>query len=82
MRQALGAPETLQWIGKADWIGKNRAALVDFLEDNIRLRKWLYNPSNREQVLATLSKVTKRPAKNYASWAFTNKDSYRRPNFH
>ena len=80
MRQALGATETLQWIGKADWIGKNRAALVDFLEDNIRLRKWLYNPSNRGQVLATLSKVTKRPAKNYASWAFTKKDSYREPN--
>jgi len=80
MREALGATETLQWIGKADWIGKNRAALVDFLEDNIRLRKWLYNPSNRGQVLATLSKVTKRPAKNYASWAFTKKDSYREPN--
>ncbi|MGB0630901.1 MAG: ABC transporter substrate-binding protein, partial [Alphaproteobacteria bacterium] len=80
MRQALGATETLQWIGKADWIGKNRAALVDFLADNIRLRKWLYDPASREQVLATLSKVTKRPAKNYASWAFTNQDNYRDPN--
>ena len=80
MREALGATETLQWIGKAKWIAKNRAALVDFLEDNIRLRKWLYDPKNRKEVMATLSKVTKRPAKNYASWAFTNTDSYRDPN--
>lgn len=80
MRDALGATETLQWIGRADWIKKNRAAIVDFMADNIRLRKWLYAPGSREQVLATLSKVTKRPAKNYASWAFTKTDNYREPN--
>ena len=80
MRDALGATETLQWIGRADWIKKNRAALVDFMADNIRFRKWLYDPKSREQVLATLSKITKRPAKNYASWAFTKTDNYREPN--
>ena len=80
MREALGATETLQWIGKADWVKKNRAAVVDFLADNIRFRKWLYDPKNREQALAIIAKVTKRPAKNYASWVFTNKDNYREPN--
>ena len=80
MRDALGATETLQWIGRADWVKKNRAAIVDFMADNIRLRNWLYDPQSREQVLATLSKVTKRPAKNYASWAFTKSDNYREPN--
>lgn len=79
MRDALGATETLQWIGKADWIEKNRSAVVDFLADNIRFRKWLHDPKSREQVLETVSKVTKRPAKNYASWAFTKKDNYRDP---
>jgi len=80
MRDALGATETLQWIGRADWVKKNRTAIVDFMADNIRLRKWLYDPKSREQVLAALSKVTKRPAKNYASWAFTKSDNYRDPN--
>lgn len=80
MRDALGATETLQWIGKADFVTKNRAALVDFMEDNLRFRRWLYDPKNREQVLALVSKVTKRPAKNYASWVFTGNDSYRDPN--
>ncbi|MGZ0245925.1 MAG: ABC transporter substrate-binding protein [Alphaproteobacteria bacterium] len=80
MRDALGATETLQWIGRADWIQKNRAALVDFMADHIRFRTWLYDPKSREEVLATLSKVTKRPAKNYASWVFTKTDNYREPN--
>jgi NitT/TauT family transport system substrate-binding protein len=79
MREALGATETLQWVGKADWIKKNRAALVDFLEDNIRFRSWMVAPKNRDAVLAIIAKVTKRPAKNYASWVFTSKDNYRHP---
>ena len=80
MGDALGPTETLQWIGKADWIEKNRGALVDFLADNIRFRKWLYDPKNRDEVLETISKVTKLPAKNYAAWAFTHTDNYREPN--
>ncbi len=80
MRDALGPTETLQWIGKAGWIKKNRAVLVDFLEDNLRFRRWLYNPKNRQAAADIISKVTKRPAKNYVGWAFTNKDNYRDPN--
>lgn len=79
MRDALGPTETLQWIGKADWIKKNRAALVDFLEDNMRFRRWADDPKNRQQVAEAISKVTKRPAKNYVNWAFSNKDNYRDP---
>ncbi len=79
MRDALGPTETLVWIGRRDFVKKNRAALVDFLEDNIRFRKWAFDPKNREAVLNLLAKVTKRPAKGYAPWAFTKKDSYRHP---
>jgi sulfonate transport system substrate-binding protein len=77
MRDALGATETLSWIGKASYIKKNRAALVDFLEDNMRFRKWLYDPKNKDARADLISKVTKRPAKNYKGWAFTRKDNYR-----
>jgi sulfonate transport system substrate-binding protein len=79
MRDALGATETLTWIGRRDFVQKNRAALVDFLEDNIRFRNWMNDPKNRKEVLELLAKVTKRPAKNYADWVFTTKDSYRHP---
>lgn len=74
---ALGPTETLQWVGKEDWIKQHRAALVDFMEDNLRFRRWLYDPKNRKQAVDIVAKVTKRPAKNYASWVFTHKDNYR-----
>jgi len=38
---AFGPVETLMWIGKADFIAQNRAAIVDMLEDNIRMRRWM-----------------------------------------
>jgi ABC-type nitrate/sulfonate/bicarbonate transport system substrate-binding protein len=79
MRDALGAWETLTWIGRRDWIQKNRAVLVDFLEDNIRFRTWLLDPKNRKEVLELVSKVTKRPVKSYEGYLFTTKDSYRDP---
>jgi ABC-type nitrate/sulfonate/bicarbonate transport system substrate-binding protein len=79
MTEALGPTETLVWIGKGDWIAKNRAALVDFLEDNMRLRAWAENPKTRPQALAVLSKLTKQPVKNYEEWAFTKVDNYRDP---
>lgn len=79
MRDALGATETLIWVGRRDWVEKNRAALVDFLEDNIRFRQWLNDPANRDEVLALLVKVTRGSLENYSEWAFTNKDNYRHP---
>lgn len=80
MRDALGPAETLSWIGKASFVEKNRAALVDFLEDNLRFRKWLMDPKNADARAEIISKVTKRPAKGYKAWAFTRDDSYRDPN--
>lgn len=79
MRDALGAAETLSWIGKASFVQKNRAALVDFLEDNLRFRKWLLDPNNADARAEIISKVTKRPAKGYTAWAFTHDDGYRDP---
>ena len=77
MGDALGPTQTLQYVTRASWVAKNRAALVDFFEDHLRFRRWLYDPKNREAALGIVSKVTKRPAKNYASWVFTKKDNYR-----
>jgi len=79
MTDALGETETVVWMGKADWIAKNRAALVDFLEDNIRLRKWLYDPKNREAAVKLVSSVAKTPVEEWQEWAFTKNDYYRDP---
>jgi NitT/TauT family transport system substrate-binding protein len=79
MTDALGPNETLQWIGKDDWLKKNRAVVIDFLEDNLRFRQWLLDPKNRKEALAIVSKVTKVPADQYEDWLFTKEDNYRDP---
>jgi NitT/TauT family transport system substrate-binding protein len=76
---ALGPTETLGWVGKAEFVAKNRAALVDFLEDNMRLRRWLYDPKTRDQAVALVAKVTKRAPTDFAEWVYTRKDNYRDP---
>ena len=76
----LGPTQSLVWVAKADWIEKNRPALVDFMEDHIRLRHWLFDPANREDMLQLIAKVTKRPADLHRSWVYTKRDHYRDPN--
>jgi NitT/TauT family transport system substrate-binding protein len=75
----LGPTETLSYVGKADWIAKNRAALVDFLEDHIRMRHWMTStdPKVRAQVLKVTSELTKQPIENFEEWVYTTKDQYR-----
>ena len=77
----LGPTETLVYVGKTDWIAKNRAAIVDFLEDHMRMRQWMTStdPKIREQVLHVTSELTKQPPEAFADWVYTNKDQYRDP---
>jgi len=76
---ALGPTETLGWVGKAEFVAKNRAALVDFLEDNMLLRRWMYDPKTRDQAVALVAKITKRAPADFAEWVYTRKDNYRDP---
>jgi len=80
MGDVYGRNETGMWTAKADFIAKHRAALVDFLEDNARLRRWLFDPKNRPAVIALAAKVGKQPEAAYADWLFADKDpNYRAP---
>jgi NitT/TauT family transport system substrate-binding protein len=76
---ALGPFETVCWIAHRDWIEKNRAALVDLLEDNMRFRRWIADPKTRMDAIRLAAKVTKEPVANYEEWAFTTEDNYREP---
>jgi NitT/TauT family transport system substrate-binding protein len=80
MRDSLGPTQTVVLGGLAEFVAKNRAALVDFLEDELRARRWLYDPKNRAQMLEIVAKMTKRPAETFAHWIFTEKDNYRDTN--
>ncbi len=76
---ALGGTQTLQYFARADWIAKNRAALVDFFEDHLRYRRWLMDPANREQALKIVATASKQPVDAFREWVFTNKGFYYDP---
>jgi sulfonate transport system substrate-binding protein len=76
---AFGPVETLIWIAKADFVAKNRAALVDFLEDNIRMRRWMFDPKTRMDAVRQLADTTKIPVERYAGWVYTKGDYYYDP---
>jgi NitT/TauT family transport system substrate-binding protein len=67
-------------MAKADFIAKNRAALVDFLEDNIRMRRWMFDPKTRADAIKQLADTTKIPAEAYAEWVYSHGDYYYDPN--
>ena len=80
MRDALGPTQTVVLGGLTEFVSKNRAALVDFLQDELIARRWLYDPKNRAQMLDIVAKLTKRPADQFSDWIFTAADNYRDPN--
>jgi sulfonate transport system substrate-binding protein len=76
---AFGPLETSLWVAKTEYIEKNRAALVDFLEDNLRMRRWMLDPRTRSDAIRLLSDVSKAPIEKYAGWVYSNKDYYYDP---
>jgi ABC-type nitrate/sulfonate/bicarbonate transport system substrate-binding protein len=79
VHDVFGAVETVFWMTKADYIAKNRAALVDFLEDNIRMRRWMFDPKTRMDAIQQVSDATKIPVQQYSDWIYTTKDYYYQP---
>ena len=63
---------------RQSFIDKNRAALVDFMEDSLRIVRWYLDPANHKEVMEICARITKRPAEQF-DWVFTNKDNYRDP---
>ena len=76
---AFGPVETLMFITNAAFVTKNRAALVDFLEDNIRMRRWMFDPKTRVDAIKQLSDTTKIPVAEYEEWVYTTNDYYYHP---
>ncbi|MGH7090353.1 MAG: ABC transporter substrate-binding protein, partial [Stellaceae bacterium] len=74
-----GPVETLMFMARADYVAKHRAALVDFLEDNMRMRAWMTNPKTRMEAIKQLSATTKLPINLYAPWVYTHNDYYYNP---
>jgi sulfonate transport system substrate-binding protein len=83
--RASFAPVALSfWVARKGFIDKNRAALVDLLEDYVAALRWYLDPANHKEATEIVGGFLKRPPSLFDSWLFTNRDFYRdrdgRPN--
>ena len=76
-RDAMGASELGVWAARDSFLKKNRAAVVDFLEDSMRVTRWFTDPANHDEAVQIVASVTKAPPALFADWIFTRKDYYR-----
>lgn len=76
---SLGPTQTLQYVAQADWVAKNRAVLVDFMEDHLLFRRWAEDPKNHKEAVAIVSKVIRQPVENLETWVFTKRGNYHDP---
>jgi NitT/TauT family transport system substrate-binding protein len=76
-RSGIGPIALSFWAARKPFIDKNRAALVDLMEDYGRVLRWLYDPANHKDAVALTAGYLKRPPALFDSWLFTNKDFFR-----
>jgi NitT/TauT family transport system substrate-binding protein len=78
-REAVGPTDMVFLTARAPFIAKNRAVLVDFFEDYIRVTRWYMDPANQKDAVAIVSKFINVPPERLG-WIFTKRDFYRDPN--
>ncbi len=79
LRDAMGVTAILFRVARQNFIDKNRAALVDYFEDETRALHWYLDPRNHDEAVAIVAKFTKEAPEHFASWLFTRQDIYRNP---
>ncbi|HEY6821694.1 MAG TPA: ABC transporter substrate-binding protein [Burkholderiales bacterium] len=83
-KDIVGRTQMILWGARAPFIQKNRAAMVDFMEDAMRAVRWYLDPKNHKEAVEIAARVSKRPAASFDKWLFLKAgqdgDYYRDPN--
>jgi sulfonate transport system substrate-binding protein len=77
---AMGHVALSFWTARQSFLEKNRAAVLDLLEDYVRSIHWYLDPANHNEAVKIVSDFTKVPAATMQDWLFTKDDNYRDPN--
>jgi NitT/TauT family transport system substrate-binding protein len=77
-RDVVGVTQLLVWTARQSFLDKNRAAMIDFAEDTLRITRWFLDPANHNEVMAIAGRVTKQPPERF-DWPFTKRDYYHAP---
>ena len=78
-QSGIGSIALSFWAARKGFVDKNRAALVDLMEDYGAVLRWYYDPANHTEAVALTANFLKRPPAAFESWLFTKKDFYRDP---
>jgi NitT/TauT family transport system substrate-binding protein len=76
--EGLGSSQFVFWTARQSYIDKNRAALVDCMEDMLRIERWYLDPKNHAEVTKIAGDMLK-VSPDRLEWLFTKKDYYRDP---
>ena len=77
-REAIGVTDMIVWTARKPFLDKNRPAMVDFMEDTLRIVHWYLDPANHRESTEIAGRVTKQPAAQF-DWLFTRQDAYHDP---
>ena len=77
-KEGVGRTQMIIWTARKSFLDKNRAAMVDFMEDVLRIERWYLDPKNHADVVAIGAKLLKVPPERL-DWLFTKQDYYRDP---
>jgi sulfonate transport system substrate-binding protein len=74
-REAIGVTDMIVWAMRKPFLDKNRAVMVDFMEDTLRIVRWYLDPANHKEATEIAARVTKQPVAQF-DWLFTKQDEY------
>jgi ABC-type nitrate/sulfonate/bicarbonate transport system substrate-binding protein len=75
-KDAMGKSQLAVWTARAPFLAQNRAAMVDFFEDYLRIMRWYLDPANRPQMLQIVSGVFKVPVAALDKSTYNHNDVY------
>lgn len=78
-KEAIGTSQFIFWVARAGFIQQHRAAMVDFMEDMLRIIRWFNDPANHDEAVQIAHRLTKAPARVFQAWLFTHADYFRDP---
>jgi NitT/TauT family transport system substrate-binding protein len=80
-KDAIGRSQMIILTARASFLQKNRAAVVDFLEDSLRALHWYSDPANHDEVVKIIAGFSKAPPSLFQGWLFEKGgDFYHDPN--
>ena len=69
-KDAIGRSQMIILVARQSFLEKNRAVVVDYLEDSLRALHWYTDPANHDEVVKIIAGYMKIPPKVFQGWLF------------